>query len=91
MEYYISFVFTCQLQNYKYYIRYKSGIVEGLSMQQYLESIKPYLSDIINNFKNSVERKIPMTMKAKFLRSADSNEKSIMYTQGNLIRRIDFS
>ena len=70
----------CQVQKYKYYIKYNSGGVEELSVQQDLESIKPYLHDIISSFKKSAERKIPMTMKPKFIRSTDSNEKRIIHT-----------
>ena len=36
---------------------------------------------MINNFKNSGEQKIQLTMKPKFMASTDSNEKRTIHTQ----------
>ena len=52
-------------------------------MQQYLESIRPYLPNLINNFRKSGERKIQVNMKPKFISPRVSNEKCTMHIKSN--------
>ena len=52
-------------------------------MGQYLGNIRPYLLDMIKNFKKSDEQKIQLTMKPEFMSSKDSNEKRILHTKSD--------
>ena len=54
-------------------------------MGRYLEKIKPYLHDMINNFKSSDKRKIQPTIKPKFILLIYSNEKRTLNTMSHNI------
>ena len=68
------------------------GKEKKLSVKKYLNRIKPYLSDIINNHKTQgiiehktqSEWKIQLTMKIKFVSSLpDSDETRIMHARSD--------
>ena len=52
-------------------------------MRKYLEKVKPYLIDMINNFKKSKELKIQLPMKPKSMSSTDSNEKRMLHNKND--------
>lgn len=58
--------------------------VEGLSMKKYLESITEYLHNMIKYLKKSIEQKIHLTTKPKFIPWRNSNEKWMMHTKSDL-------
>ena len=64
------------------YIEYKSkeDNDKNLSPKEYLDMIKPYLSDIINDHK---KRKIQLTMRINFIFSKDLRETSTMHTKSD--------
>ena len=65
------------------YIEFKSNEDKDktLSIKDFLEEIKPYLSDIINNHKNQGEWKIHLTMAIKFFSPKDSEEIRTMHSK----------
>ena len=63
------------------YIEYKSKGDEQLSTKEYLEKFRPYLSDMIYNFRTSDKWKIQMTMKMNFTSSKNSDEKRFMHSK----------
>ena len=46
---------------------------KALSVKKYLNEIRPYLKDIINNLKKSDTMKIQLTIGVKFIPSNDNN------------------
>ena len=52
---------------------------KSLSLQDYLDIIKPFLRDMINNHKNHGEWKIQLTMQIIFISSLDTEEFQIMH------------
>ena len=62
------------------FIEYKSNGDKGeiLSLKDYLNVIRPYLSRMINGHKTQGEWKIKLTMAINFLSSKDSEETHIM-------------
>ena len=58
------------------YIEYESNGDKDkiLSVKKYLDMIKDYLSDIINDNKTQGEWKIPLTMEINFISSKDSKD-----------------
>ena len=52
-------------------------------MGRYLEKIKLYLHDMINNFESSEKRKIQLTIKPKFMLLTYSNEKRTLHTKSH--------
>ena len=56
-----------------------------LKIREYINTIRPYLSDIINNHKTQGEWKIHLTMAINFISSKDSDETRPMHTKsGNI-------
>ena len=51
----------------------------------YLDEIKPYLKDIINNLKNSDTWKIQLTIAINFIYSKGTNEKCVIHSKSNNI------
>ena len=51
----------------------------------YLDEIKPFLKDIINNFKNSETWKIQLTTAIDFIYSKDTNEKCLIHSKSSKI------
>ena len=78
-----------QTKNYKTfngsYVKYQSDGDKDkrLSIKEYLNKIKPILSNIINYHKD--EWKIQLSMKINFVSLEDSNETPIMYTNSDNI------
>ena len=69
------------------YIEYKSNGDKDktLSTKEYLDKIKPYLNNVINNLVTQDEWKIQLIMAIKFTSSKDSKETRTMYTKsGNI-------
>ena len=69
------------------YIQYESIVDKdkNLSIKEYLDIIKPYLSDIINDHKTQGEWKIQLTMAINFFSSKDTEETRTMNTKsGNV-------
>ena len=69
------------------YIKYESNEDKDktLSIKEYLDMIKEYLSDVINDHKTQDERKIQLTMEINFISSKDSNETCTMHTTSDII------
>ena len=67
------------------YIEYKSngGKDKKLPAEDYLDEIKPYLSDIINDPKTQGELEIHLTMAINFFSSKESEETLTMYSKSN--------
>ena len=72
------------------YIEYKSNgdKDQTLSIEDYLDEIKPYLSDIINDHKTQGEWKIHLIMAINFFSSKDSEETRTMYNPSDNIEVI---
>ena len=54
---------------------------DNLSLEEYLNIIRQYLRDMINNHKANGEWKVQLVMKIKFISSLDDNEFRVMYTK----------
>ena len=69
------------------YIEYKSNGDKGkiLSLKDYLNVIRPYLSHMINDYKTQGEWKIKLTMAFNFFSSKDSEETRIIYSPSDNI------
>ena len=63
------------------YIQYKSEGDEKLTMEQYLQKIRPYLHDVIGNLKTSGKWKIDPSMNITVMSSKDSGEKLLMHSK----------
>ena len=57
----------------------------NLSLEQYLNIIRPYLRDLIDNHKAHSDWKIQLVMKITFVSSLDADEIRIMHTKSNNI------
>ena len=65
------------------YIEYESrGDNDNFSLEEYLNVIRPYLRDMINNHKAQGEWKIQLVMKIKFISSLDDEFRE-MYTKSD--------
>ena len=73
------------------YTEYRSSGDEdkNLSNKAYLDEIRPYLSDIINEHKNKDEWKIQINMSIDFISSKDSDEARTMYTKSDNVDVIE--
>ena len=69
------------------YIEYESkgDKDKKLSPKEYLDMIRPYLSDMINDHKTQSEWKIQLTMQINFISSKDSEETRPMHTKSHNI------
>ena len=66
------------------YLEYGSEGSNSLSFTEYLNLIKPYLEDLINEKKNKGEWKLQLTAKISFVSlKPDSDETRLMYTRSN--------
>ena len=72
------------------YIEYegKGDKYKILSIKEYLDMTRPYLSDMINNHKTQGEWKIQLTMSINFISSKDSDETHTMHTKSDNIEVI---
>ena len=57
-----------------------------MSVKEYLDKIKLYLNDLIDNHKIQNERNVQLTIVVKFISSKDSEEIRIMHIKSNNIR-----
>ena len=66
------------------YLEYGSEGCNSLSFTEYLNLIKPYLEDLINEKKNKGEWKLQLTAKISFVSlKPDSDETRLMHTRSN--------
>ena len=66
------------------YLEYGSEGSNSLSFTEYLNLIKPYLKDLINEKKNKGEWKLQLTAKISFVSlKPDSDETRLMYNRRN--------
>ena len=59
---------------------------DNLSLEEYLNTIRPYLRDMIDYHKAHSEWKIQLVMQIIFVSSLDNNETHIMHTKSNNIK-----
>ena len=73
------------------YIEYESNDErnKALSAEEYLNKIRPYLKDIINNFKKSDRWKIQSKIGNNFISSIDNEEERVMHSKSNNIEMIN--
>ena len=69
------------------YVEYESNRDKEkiLSVKKYLDMVKLYLSDIINDHETQEEWEIQLTMEINFISSKDSNETRTMHTTSDNI------
>ena len=68
------------------YIAYESnGDRKKLSIEEYLNKIRPYFKDILNHFKNSDTWKIQLTISINFMSSRDNDEEPLMHSKSDNI------
>ena len=67
------------------YVEYRGDGHEdkNLSIKEYLDEMRPYFSDIINEPKNKNKWKIQVNMSINFISLKDSNEVRTMYTKSD--------
>ena len=65
------------------YIQYESrwDSDDNLSLEEYINIIRPYLRDMINNHKAQGEWKIQLVMKINFISTPGADESREMYTK----------
>ena len=74
------------------YLEYGSEGSDSLSLIEYLDLIKPYLEDLINEMKNKGEWKLQLTAKISFVSSKPaSNETRLIYNRSDAIEFINGS
>ena len=57
-----------------------------LSVEEYLNKIRPYLKDIINNLKKSDTWKIQLTISNNFISSLHNDEERVMHSKSDNIK-----
>ena len=55
----------------------------NLALYKYFEKIKPYLKDVIDDYKSKGEWKIQITMRIIFICFIDKNETQVMHTKSD--------
>ena len=70
------------------YIQYEVTVIEikhykTLSVEEYLNNIRPYLKGIINNLKKSDTWKIHLAISNNFISSINNDEKSLMHSKSD--------
>ena len=70
------------------HIKYKSNGDKNsnLSLDKYLNKIKPYLTDIIINLQSSDTWKIQLTIAINFTSSKDTEEECVMHSTSDNIK-----
>ena len=56
-----------------------------LAIYEYFDKIRPYLKDMIDNYKTKGEWKMQLTMRIIFLSFIDKNETHVMHTKNDNI------
>ena len=59
--------------------------IKKLSVEEYLDKIRPYLKDIISNLKKSDTWKIQLTIENKFISSINNDEEHVMHSKSDNI------
>ena len=74
------------------YIEYESNGDRNktLLIEEYLNRIRPYLKDIINNLRKSDAWKIQLTIAIYFMSSKDNDEKRVMHSKRDNIEFMIF-
>ena len=69
------------------YIEYESNGDRNktLSLEEYINKIRPYLKDIINNLKKSDTWKIQLTTANTFISSVNNDDESLMHSESDYI------
>ena len=69
------------------YIEYESNgdKNKNLSVKEYLNEIKPYLSDVIINLQKSGAWNIQLTITINFISSKDADEEQVMHSKSDNI------
>ena len=69
------------------YIEYEnnSNRNKTLSLEEYLNKIRPYLKDIINNLKKSDKQKIQLAISVNSISFVDNDEERVMHLKGDNI------
>ena len=70
------------------YIQYEVTVIEikhykTLSVEEYLNKIRPYLKGIINNLKKSDTWKIHLAISNNIISSINNDEKSLMHSKSD--------
>ena len=75
------------------YIEYESnGDQNGnLSLDEYLNKIKPYMRNIIVDFQNSDTWKIQVTIATNFIYSKEAEEECVMHSRNNNIELTSYN
>lgn len=59
--------------------------IKSLSIKDYLDEIKPYLKDVVNNLKKPKTWKIQLTIAFDFVSSKDIDDERVMHSKsGNI-------
>ena len=71
----------------KNYIEYESNSDRNkvLSVEEYLNKIRPYLENIIQDLKNPDSQEIQLTIAINFISSKDNDEEGVMHSKGGKI------
>ena len=77
------------MKPYENHIEYKSNGDRNktLSLEEYLNKIRPYLKGIINDLKKSDTWKIQLTIAINFMSSKDNDEECVMHLKSDIIYR----
>ena len=72
------------------YIEYESNSDKNkpLSVKKYLNKIRPYIKDIINNLKKSDTWKSQLTTANNFISSIDNDKKHVMHSKSGIIENM---
>ena len=60
-----------------------SKLIHIVYFEEYLNKIRPYLKDIINNLKKSDTRKIQLTIAINFISSKDNDEERVLHSESD--------
>ena len=58
---------------------------KALSIEEYLDKIRPYIKDIINDLKKSDTGKLQLTIVINFISSKDTGEEHVMHSKSDKI------
>ena len=58
---------------------------KALSIEEYLDKIRPYIKDIINDLKKSDTGKLQLTIVLNFISSKDTGEEHVMHSKSDNI------
>ena len=62
-----------------------------MSLEEYLNKMKPYLKNIINDLQNSDTSRIQLTIEINFITSKDAEEERLMHSTSNNINFSPYS